>query len=99
MPDGVNTEIGTRDIVVYLRGGGVRRLNELNPAYDPLHFVLLFPRGELGLGLGIRLAQAQHVRPVDEVHNSGNDGPDDNDVAPGIVYTSPTPRSSASAFL
>jgi len=99
VPDGVNTEIGTRDIVVYLRGGGVRRLNELNPAYDPLHFVLLFPRGELGLGLGIRLAQAQHVRPVDEVHNSGNDGPDDNDVAPGIVYTSPTPRSSAPAFL
>ena len=37
-----------RDIVVQLRGGGVRRICQLHPAYQALHFVLLFPHGELG---------------------------------------------------
>ena len=34
------------DIVVHRHGGGVKRMTELNHAYDPLHFVLLFPCGE-----------------------------------------------------
>lgn len=37
-----------RDIVVYVKTGGVFRMSELNPAYDPLHFTLLFPNGDLG---------------------------------------------------
>jgi hypothetical protein len=39
-----------RAIVVRVRGlaGGLKIINEFNAACDPLHFVLLFPRGELG---------------------------------------------------
>ncbi|KAG5549495.1 hypothetical protein RHGRI_014732 [Rhododendron griersonianum] len=40
---------GMRDIVLHLRGNnGLMRVNECHPAYLPLHYVLLFPRGELG---------------------------------------------------
>ena len=39
-----------RAIVVRVKGdaGGLKIINEFNAASDPLHFVLLFPRGELG---------------------------------------------------
>ncbi|OWZ02815.1 Transcriptional factor B3 [Phytophthora megakarya] len=37
-----------RDIVVNLRGGGLQRISDLHPAYDPLQFPLLFPFGEQG---------------------------------------------------
>ena len=36
------------DIVVQLRGGSFQRVYDTNPAYVPLHYVLLFPRGEFG---------------------------------------------------
>ncbi|KAG0618503.1 hypothetical protein M758_4G069300 [Ceratodon purpureus] len=41
---------GTRDIVLRLRGEGhfLKRINECHPVYLPLHYVLLFPFGELG---------------------------------------------------
>ena len=37
-----------RDIVVQLQGGRFQRIFDTNPAYAPLHYVLLFPKGELG---------------------------------------------------
>ena len=37
-----------RDIAVWCRGGGIQRLVESHPAYDPPHYVLLFTRGEQG---------------------------------------------------
>lgn len=37
-----------RDIVVRRRGQGILRIDELHPLYDPLHYVLMFPRGEQG---------------------------------------------------
>ncbi|XP_058219883.1 uncharacterized protein LOC131330353 [Rhododendron vialii] len=40
---------GMRDIILHLRGdNGLMRINECHPAYLPLHYVLLFPYGELG---------------------------------------------------
>ncbi len=30
------------------RGGGLWRISDLHPAYDPLHFVLFHPHGEPG---------------------------------------------------
>jgi len=42
-----------RDILIRYRDGGVLNISDLNRAYDPLHFVLIFPRGELGWGPGI----------------------------------------------
>jgi hypothetical protein len=39
-----------RDIVLRVRGERpqLKIISEFNAAYDPLHFVLLFPRGEAG---------------------------------------------------
>ena len=56
----------SRDVVVHLRSGGVRRLSELNPTVHPLHYPLLFPYGDHGWEIGIPLARrpaatASHV--------------------------------------
>jgi hypothetical protein len=37
-----------RDIRVRARGGRLWRISDLHLAYDPLHFVLFHPHGELG---------------------------------------------------
>ena len=47
IPDGTHVA-APRSIAVRMHGGGVKRITDLNSAYDPLHFVLLFPRGEQG---------------------------------------------------
>ena len=36
------------DVVINLKGGGVRRISDLNRTFDPLHYVLLFPFGDDG---------------------------------------------------
>ncbi|KAI8536933.1 hypothetical protein RHMOL_Rhmol10G0295100 [Rhododendron molle] len=49
LPGDGTEKSGMRDIVLHLRGNnGLMRVNECHPAYLPLHYVLLFPRGELG---------------------------------------------------
>ena len=47
IPDGSHVA-APRSIAVRMHVGGVKRITDLNSAYDPLHFVLLFPRGEQG---------------------------------------------------
>jgi hypothetical protein len=37
-------------------GAGLFRISDLNAAYDPLHFVLMYPRGEAGWCDGISRA-------------------------------------------
>lgn len=45
----IDDNVGTgRDIILQQRGGGLERISDAHPAYDPLHFRLLFPHGELG---------------------------------------------------
>ncbi|KIJ35047.1 hypothetical protein M422DRAFT_262790 [Sphaerobolus stellatus SS14] len=44
-----------RDIILYLWGGGVCRIDEGSPYYTPLHYVLLFPKGEFGWHWSMRL--------------------------------------------
>ena len=44
-----------RQILVHLRTGGVKRITDLHSAYDPLHYVLLLPRGEQGRTTDIQL--------------------------------------------
>ena len=39
------------DIIVSKKGGHLRRIKDFEPVYEPLHFVLMFPRGETGWGL------------------------------------------------
>jgi len=46
--DGSEERSDHRDIVLRFRGGGLRRISHLNPAYSTLHYVLLFPHGEDG---------------------------------------------------
>ena len=41
-------EVGSHDIAVNRRGGGVREFKDTNRAADPLHFVLLHSRGHDG---------------------------------------------------
>ena len=46
--DGDQPDSG-RDIVVYRRSGSpLQRINDVNPFYLPLHYVLLFPTGQPG---------------------------------------------------
>ena len=37
----------TRDIILHRRGGGLREIDNLHPLYPSLHYVLLFPTGQL----------------------------------------------------
>ena len=48
LPDQGDQASAGRDIVVEGRNGRLHRIDELHWAYDPLHYVLLFPRGEKG---------------------------------------------------
>ncbi|CEM06285.1 unnamed protein product [Vitrella brassicaformis CCMP3155] len=46
IPDG--SQGNNREVLIFSRQQRLQRINELSPHYDALHFVLLFPRGELG---------------------------------------------------
>jgi hypothetical protein len=45
---GQETEYQNRDIVLQPYEGGLQRISEIHPSYIPLHYVLMFPRGEDG---------------------------------------------------
>ena len=64
VPDAGSRDIAAdpRDIVVRKVGGGLHHISEFNQAFDPLHFVLLYPRGERGWGLGIPRNQFRDAR-------------------------------------
>lgn len=48
LPGDGTIKSGVRDIVLHLKGSHyLERINECHPAYLPLHYVLLFPYGEL----------------------------------------------------
>ena len=51
--DGYGEEVASRDIVLYVRKGGLQHITETHRAYDTLHYVLLFPLGEDGWHLNI----------------------------------------------
>jgi PIF1-like helicase/Helitron helicase-like domain at N-terminus len=78
IPGDGDQELHPRDIVLYRKGGGLKLINEMNPAYHPLHFVLLFPTGQLGWHPKLT------YRSVDagEADEEGDDGAE-NVVAPG----------------
>ncbi|XP_019168949.1 PREDICTED: uncharacterized protein LOC109164859 [Ipomoea nil] len=44
----IDTNIGERDILVETKSGLLQRITELNPAYLPMQYPLLFPYGEDG---------------------------------------------------
>ena len=44
---------GHRDIILHKNDEAIKRINELNHTYDPLHYVLIFPFGQPGFHLNI----------------------------------------------
>ncbi|XP_052200448.1 uncharacterized protein LOC127806909 isoform X1 [Diospyros lotus] len=55
---------GMRDIILHFRGNNeLMQINECHPAYFPLHYVLLFPYGELGWEPELKLWNVQYDRP------------------------------------
>lgn len=53
----------SRDIILRSRDGPLHRMSEGHPAYAPLHYVMLFPRGEDGWSFDSRLLQPQNNQP------------------------------------
>ncbi|KAF8987908.1 hypothetical protein BDZ89DRAFT_253112, partial [Hymenopellis radicata] len=61
--DGTEDNIKTdRDIILRMQGGGLRRISQINPLYSPLHYVLLFPKGELGWGPDLELRTTERSK-------------------------------------
>jgi hypothetical protein len=53
-------EVGNRDVIIQRRyGGGLQRMNELVPSFDPLQYPLLFLAGEDGWFENLRLQNNQ----------------------------------------
>jgi len=48
IPSDGNISNTTHDIVIHLCRGALQQISECHPTYLPLHYVLLFPYGELG---------------------------------------------------
>jgi hypothetical protein len=46
--DGQEMEYQNRDIILQPHEGGLQQISEIHRAYTPLHYVLMFPRGEDG---------------------------------------------------
>ena len=47
LPGDGDQATNSRDIVLFRTGGGLQRINDLYPFYPALHYVLLFPTGQL----------------------------------------------------
>src|SRR3990170_6124490 len=46
--DGQESEHQNRDIILHSYEGEIQRISEIHPSYTPLHYVLMFPKGEDG---------------------------------------------------
>ena len=49
-----------RDIVLRYKHGGLRHLSHIHPLYHPLHYVLLFPKGDQGWHRQIEIVQLEN---------------------------------------
>ncbi|CAG8724129.1 9051_t:CDS:1, partial [Acaulospora morrowiae] len=57
-------EPSSQDILLRLRIGGLQRISEFYSSYDPLHYILLFPRGNDGWYFDIPLIGAKKRNKV-----------------------------------
>ncbi|CAG8834095.1 22761_t:CDS:1, partial [Cetraspora pellucida] len=55
-----------RDIVLHTREGGLQRISELHCSYAPLHYVLMFPRGEDGWHPDIPISDTSNIQDEEE---------------------------------
>ena len=49
-----------RHIVLHYKHGGLRHLSHIHPLYHPLHYVLLFSKGDQGWHRQIKIVQPEH---------------------------------------
>jgi len=75
IPGNGDQQLQPRDIVLFLRGGGLKLINEMSPIYHSLHFVLLFPTGQLSWHPDIAF---KSVDGVDEDNDEDNILQDNN---------------------
>ena len=61
---GLNDKHEKGDIQIQLRGGGVKHISDCNENYDPLHYVLLFPRGEKGWSYHLTQNNGNSITPL-----------------------------------
>ena len=50
---------GNLDVILHPRDGPLQRINTVHRSYDPLHYVLMFPRGEDGFQLGMKTSHGK----------------------------------------
>ena len=53
--NGHELHVANCDILLRMRDGGLQRISEIHPSYDPLHYVLLFPNGDDGWHVDVPL--------------------------------------------
>ncbi len=53
--DGYDVNPSNRDIFLRLYNGNLQKISEFYPLYDPLHYILLFPRGDDGCHIDVFL--------------------------------------------
>jgi len=56
LPGDGDQPTSARDIVLHRHGGGLKEISDLHPLYPSLHYVLLFPTGQLGWNRNIPYA-------------------------------------------
>ena len=56
IPGEGNETTEPKDVILRLRGGGLRRVSDMNRLFHSLHFVLLFPTGQLGWHPGLLMS-------------------------------------------
>lgn len=86
VPDSESVDIAgnTRDIIVRKRGGGLQHISEFNVAFDPLHFVMMYPRGERGWGIGIPRSTHYAAQTGMAVHDDLGDLDQSNVLGTGV---------------
>ena len=62
--DGQEIEHQNRDIVLQSHKGNIQRISEIHCAYTPLHYVLMFPRGEDGWHPNIPMRNNEEVLEI-----------------------------------
>jgi hypothetical protein len=73
-----------RDIILRKKHGGLQRINELHPLYHALHFVLLFPTGQLGWHPNLPLTLPNHQATSGEGNGDEQEDPGDDALGPQL---------------
>lgn len=73
-----------RNVVIRYKNGRLEYIHDLNPAYDPMRFPILFPLGEPGWGLGMEYTTPGNgpTAPVTRRRDHNADDPNGEELTP-----------------